>query len=140
MISESSLSNEIYEAIYKSKEIEDREYEEALEWMTEIKENPDRAKRTYCEICGHSDGKLEVHHVRGRKYGNERITVCKDCHKILTDNQRLWDKSWLDTDAENKDAFLIRGLIDICKLKYEKSGEEIYSLMVEKLTEGFSYD
>ena len=130
MISESSLSNEIYEAIYKSKENEDREYEEALEWMTEIKENPDRAKRTYCEICGHSDGKLEVHHVRGRKHGNETITVCLDCHKFLTDDQRLWDYN-------NPDNLLDRGMIDICKLKHKKTDIEFYRLMAENLTSSF---
>ena len=130
MISESSLSNEIYEAIYKSKEIEDREYEEALEWMTEIKENPDRAKRTYCEICGHSDGKLEVHHVRRRKYGNETITVCLDCHKFLTSNQRLWDYN-------NPCNLLDRGMIDICKLKYAKTDIELYRRIEENITASF---
>ena len=139
MISQSSLSNEIYEAIYEAKEIEDREYEEVLEWMTDIIENPDRPKLNYCEIC-HSKEKLEQHHVKGQKHGNEHITVCYECHKKLTDNQRLWDKSWLDPNAENKDAFLIRGLVDICKLKHEKTGEEIYKLMVEILTGRFSYD
>jgi hypothetical protein len=62
------------------------------------------------------------------------------CHKTLTDKERLWDRSWLDPDSENKDAFLERGLIDICKLKHEKTGIEIYKLISENLTRGFSYE
>lgn len=140
MISQISLSNEIFDSLYKAKDIEDRECKEASEWITDIIKNPDRAKRTYCEICSHSDGKLEVHHVGGRKHGNESITICCECHKKLTDKQRLWDRSWFDPNAENKDAFLIRGLIDICKLKHEKTSEEIYNLTAEQLTGRFTYD
>ena len=71
MISQSSLSSETFVALYEAWEIEDREFEGALEWMTDIVESPDRPELNYCEICGHSDSKLEEHHVRGRKYGNE---------------------------------------------------------------------
>jgi len=47
----------------------------------------------------------------------------------LTENQRLWDMSWLNLNPENKDAFLKRGLIDICELKYKKTGKEIFKLI-----------
>lgn len=140
MISQSSLSGEILDALYKAKDIKDREYENASKWITDIIKNPDRAKQTYCEVCGHSDWKLERHHVRGRKHGNENITVCCECHNRLTDSQRLWDRSWLATNSKNKNSFLSHGIIDICRLRYEKTYEEIYKLMAEKLTEGFSYD
>lgn len=140
MISQISLSSEIFEALYKAKDIEDREYEEALKWTIDIIKNPDRPKLNYCEICGHSDRKLEEHHIRGQKHGNECITVCYECHTKLTDSQRLWDRSWLDQDSENKDSFLKLGLIDICNLKHKKTGEEIYQLIAEQLTVGLSYD
>lgn len=140
MISQISLSSEILEALYKVKEIEDREFDVVQKWITDIIKNPDRPKLNYCEICVHFNEKLEQHHIRGRKHGNETITVCLDCHKKLTDNQWLWDRSWLDENVENKYSFLMLGLIDICKLKHEKTGEEIYKLIAEKLTEGFSYD
>jgi len=119
MTSEISISNEIYDSIYKAKEIMDSEYEDALKWITDIIENPNRPKRNECEICN-SNKKLEQHHIRGRKHGNETITVCHECHDILTVNQRLWDRSWFDPNAENNEVFLQRGLIDICELKYEK--------------------
>jgi len=120
MTSEISISNEIYDSIYKAKEILNKEYQDALDWITDIIENPNRPKRNECEICNHSNKKLERHHVRGNKHGNETITVCQECHETLTQNQRLWDRSWLNPNAENKDAFLKRGLIDICELKYKK--------------------
>lgn len=96
-------------------------------------------KKNECEICN-SDKKLQQHHVRGRKHGNETINVCHECHETLTSNQRLWNRSWLDPNSENKDAFLERGLIDICELKYDKTGQEIYKLFAENVTRGFSYE
>jgi len=140
MNSEISISNEIYDPINKAKEILDKENQDALEWITDIKENPNRPKRNECEICNHSNKKLELHHVRGNKHGNETITVCQECHETLTENQRLWDRSWLNPNAENKDAFLKRGLIDICELKYKKTSQEIFNRIAEELTRGFSYD
>jgi len=51
----------------------------------------------------------------------------------LTENQRLWDRSLLNPNAENKDAFVESGLIDICELKYEKTGQEIFKRIAEEL-------
>ena len=130
MISQSSLSSEIYDALYQAKETIDNEFQEVLGWITDIRENPDRAKRTYCEICGHSGMGLEIHHVRGRKYGNERITVSKECHKILTDKQRLWNYN-------NSDNLFNRGMIDICTLKHIKTGFDVYRQIAENLTASF---
>jgi len=139
MTSEISISNEIYDSIYKAKEILDKEYQDALDWITDIIENPNRPKRNECEICN-SNKKLEQHHIRGRKHGNGTITVCHVCHDISTVNQRLWDKSWFDPNAENNEVFPQRGLIDICELKYEKTGQEIFKRIAEQLKRGFSYD
>jgi len=140
MTSEIFISSKIFDSVYRAKEILDKEYQDALDWIIDITENPNRPKRNECEICGHSNKKLELHHVRGNKHGNETITVCQECHETLTKNQRLWDTSWLNPNAENKDAFLKRGLIDICELKYKKTGKEIFKLIAEELTNGFSYD
>jgi hypothetical protein len=139
MISEISISTKIYDSIYKAKEILDREYQDALDWITDIIENPNRPKKNECEICN-SNKKLEQHHVRGNKHGNETITVCQECHNALTVNQGLWDRSWYDPNAENKDAFFERGVIDIFELKYKKTGEEIFKLIAEELKRGFSYE
>ena len=138
MINQISVSSKLIDTLYKAKEILDNEYQEALEWITDITENENRPKFDECEICN-SNKKLEKHHIRGRKHGDETITVCQECHKILTNKQRLWDSSWLDPDSENKDAFLIHGLIDVCELKYQRTGKEIFKVFSEKLTEGFRY-
>jgi len=139
MTSEIFISRKIFDSVYRAKEILDKEYQDALDWITDIIENPNRPKRNECEICN-SNKKLEQHHVRGRKHGNETITVCHECHDILTVNQRLWDRSWFDPNAENNEVFLQRGLIDICELKYRKTGQEIFELIAEELKRGFSYD
>jgi hypothetical protein len=139
MIKQISLSGKIYDSIYKAKETQDNEYDDALNWITDIIENEARDKKNECEIC-HSNEKLQQHHVRGKKHGNETITVCLPCHEQLTNEQRLWDRSWLGPNSENKDAFLERGLIDICDLKYGKTGQENYKLIAENLTRGFSYE
>jgi len=133
MTSEISISSKIFDSVYKAKEILDREYQDALDWITDITKDPNRPKRNECEICN-SNKKLELHHVRGKKHGNETITVCRDCHEILTNKQRLWP------DTENKGAFLELGLIDICELKYEKTGQEIFKLIAEEKTRDFSYE
>jgi len=140
MIAQIYLSSKIYDSIFRAKETMDSEYEEALDWVTDIIENPDRQKRNECEICNHSNKKLELHHVRGHKHGNETITVCQECHETLTVNQRLWDRSWFDPNAENNELFLQIGLIDISELKYEKTGQEIFKRIAEELKRGFSYD
>lgn len=139
MISQVSVSEKIFDAVFKAKETLDNEYQELSDWITDIIENENRLKVRECEICS-SNKKLELHHIRGRKHGNEIITICQKCHKILTDKQRLWGQSWLDPNAKNKDTFLIRGLINVCELKHQKTGKEIYKLIAEELTEGFSYE
>ncbi len=139
MISQISLKEKIFDSFFKANEIINEEYKEAQNWITDIVENTERPKSDHCEICDSKEN-LEIHHVRGHKHGNEIITVCHKCHEELTKKQRLWDKSWLDPNTKNNDAFLILGLIDILELKYEKTHEEIYKKTAEKLTEGFSYD
>ena len=71
------LSSRIYDSLFKAKETLDNEYQEALDWITDIIENAERPKANECEICS-SNKKLESHHVRGRQYGNDGIKVCYD--------------------------------------------------------------
>lgn len=134
-----SILSDILEALFKAKETEDTEFEDAQKWLTDIIENINREKSERCDIC-RSNIKLELHHIRGRKHGNEVTTVCYECHRTLTSNQRLWDRARSDSDSDNGDTFLKRGLIDICNLKFNKTGIEIYKRFAEKLTEGFSYE
>lgn len=126
MISKISTSSTIFEAVFRAKEIIDSEYQESIDWMTDILENEHRFKKSECEIC-RSPRKLEVHHIRGRSHGNEVMTVCLECHRILTNRQRLWN-------YQNSDILLERGIIDVCELKNERTGIGIYKLIAEYLT------
>ena len=126
MISRISVSSTVLEAIFRAKEITDSEYRKANDWITDILENEQRDKKKECEIC-RSPRKLEVHHIRGRSYGDEVITVCLECHRTLTGKQRLWN-------YQNSELLLERGIIDICELKHEKTGISIYKRIAEYLT------
>lgn len=133
MINQISVSSYIDNVCFKAKEFQDTEYQKALDWITDIVNNEHRIKYSECEICS-SNKQLEQHHISERKHGNEIITVCVKCHKELTDKQKLWSNSG------NKGSFLIRGLIDVSELKYEKTGIEYYKLIAKQLTEGYKYD
>ena len=126
MISKISTSSTIYEAIFKAEETNYNENKESIDWITDILENEHRAKKNECEIC-RSSKKLEVHHIRGRSHGNEVMTVCLECHRRLTDKQRLWN-------YQNSEILLERGIIDICELKHERTGIGIYKRIAEYLT------
>jgi hypothetical protein len=42
-----------------------------------------------CVRCGLDDVRcLEVHHIAGRKFGDATVVVCRNCHRILSDDQK----------------------------------------------------
>jgi hypothetical protein len=42
-----------------------------------------------CIICGHDQWfALEQHHIAGRKHGDELATVCRNCHRALSEYQK----------------------------------------------------
>lgn len=42
-----------------------------------------------CIICGEDDDTcLELHHIAGKDYGDDLCTVCRNCHRKLSDSQR----------------------------------------------------
>ena len=61
---------------------------------------------------------LEQHHIAGRQNSNATVTVCCNCHKILTTKQSSWHTSW--TFKNNMDEmqflFLFAGLNDMGNL------------------------
>jgi hypothetical protein len=41
-----------------------------------------------CTACGEADPScLELHHIAGRKFGDNLVVVCRNCHRKLTDAQ-----------------------------------------------------
>jgi len=42
-----------------------------------------------CVICGEDDYRcLEQHHIAGQTYSDELSTVCRNCHRRLSDDQK----------------------------------------------------
>jgi len=61
---------------------------------------------------------LEQHHIAGRQNSSATITVCANCHNILTTKQTSWHKTWSfrnNTD-ELQFLFLFAGLNDMGSL------------------------
>lgn len=41
-----------------------------------------------CVICGEDDWRcLEEHHIAGQAFGEDLVTVCRNCHRKLSDDQ-----------------------------------------------------
>lgn len=91
-----------------------------------------------CEICG-KEGR-ELHHIAGRKHGYHVITVCPECHKILSNSQKLWDMRWWYTDQPDhiRKAFLLQGISEILRLKTKKTNDPAYEKLADCLTEEIS--
>jgi hypothetical protein len=42
-----------------------------------------------CVVCGEDDPScLELHHIPGRKFSDELVIVCRNCHRRLSDAQK----------------------------------------------------
>ena len=42
-----------------------------------------------CRECGNSDWRcLELHHLAGQKFGDDLVILCRNCHRILGDDQK----------------------------------------------------
>jgi hypothetical protein len=43
----------------------------------------------HCVYCGQSDWRcLELHHILQKRYGDETVIMCRNCHQMLSDDQR----------------------------------------------------
>ena len=54
MIEQISLFSKLIDTLYKAKEIQDTEYQETLEWITDIIENENRLKAISYNLSGSS--------------------------------------------------------------------------------------
>jgi len=70
-----------------------------------------------CWICGYLEDPLilEQHHIAGRRNSDFTITVCPNCHRRLSMNQRSWAKEWTckDNSPETKIALIVRSSHEI---------------------------
>ena len=75
-----------------------------------------------CGMCGYRDDRaLELHHVAGRKHDDVTVILCRNCHRVVSDDQ-------LDHPVATKNAdrqlvaignFLL-GLADMLRIIVEK--------------------
>lgn len=67
-----------------------------------------------CVVCGETDPRcLEAHHLPGQKYGNELVTVCRNCHRKLSDDQRDHAPG-LTPNPERQEVIIGHFLLGLC--------------------------
>ena len=102
-----------------------------------------RIKKDHCEICnliGYDSSSFELHHIAGRKHDYRTVTICKNCHRILSDEQKTRDHRWWMTNQPEsiRKAFFLQGLCDILRLKSRKTGDSVYEKYAAKFVEQIS--
>ena len=117
------------------------EIKDAQKWIDDIiyqTKHESKIKKDRCEICNSKEDPeyLELHHPSGRKHDYRMTTVCKPCHRWLTERQDTWDVRWKEKNQSKhlRQAFFLLGLQDMLILKSMKTGNRIY----EKLA--YSYN
>ncbi len=75
-----------------------------------------------CVVCGEgSPSCLELHHLAGRNYGDDLVTVCRNCHRKLSDAQKDHPNPKEEEPSfENRLAHFLHGLADLFKLLEEQ--------------------
>ena len=68
---------------------------------------------------------LEEHHLAGEKYGDDRVTVCRNCHRKLSDDQ-LDHAPRLEPNPENKETAIGHFLHGVC---------DFLQMIIERLRE-----
>ena len=72
-----------------------------------------------CVGCGERDPLcLEKHHIAGRKHHDDVAVVCRNCHRKLSDRQRDYPSTWLDSPSGDQAVigFYLLGLCDLLSL------------------------
>lgn len=84
-----------------------------------------------CGTCGEPDYRvLEKHHVAGRKHDPDTVTVCRNCHRKASDDQK--DHPALNPAADpvlHAIGMFLLGLADLLELVLEKLSEFGFALI-----------
>jgi DNA-binding transcriptional LysR family regulator len=79
-----------------------------------------------CVVCGETDPRcLEKHHLAGEKYADDLVTVCRNCHRKLSDDQ-LDHAPECQPVPESKEAIIghfLHGLCDFLLMVVERLRE-----------------
>jgi len=88
-----------------------------------------------CLICGYNDDPLiiEEHHFAGKHNSNITIPVCPNCHRVLSNKQKGWDKEWTlpNNPPEKRLEFIRIGIAEILFL-FVRSFKEASDSMVKR--------
>lgn len=72
----------------------------------------------HCGMCGEGDDrKLELHHVAGRKHDEMTVILCRNCHRVVSDDQK--DHPAVDESADSVLAtigYFLLGLADMLRV------------------------
>jgi hypothetical protein len=108
------------------------------QWINSVINQPEKdskIKKDYCEICLIRYVKFFSHHVGGRYNDFRQITVCGDCHYIVTEKQKIDARIWTEGNPDFlKRSFFLRGLYDILILMAQKRNNPLYSDIANLLT------
>lgn len=96
-----------------------------------------RVTLPFCEVTG-DDGKLERHHLAGRKFKDlypQTVTVCLKIHSVLSLRQTI---SYLTRDNGGSRELMgcaqfLQGLRDLLNVMGDESGEPAYYLLADML-------
>lgn len=121
-------------------ELEINQIDKWINSLTNQSKLESNKRKERCEICNSKEDYFEGHHIAGRKHDYRQVTVCKPCHRWLSDKQKTWDKRWEKENlSENlRDAFFLQGLQDILILKSKKTGNSLYDDLGYFYTENIS--
>ena len=92
----------------------------------------------HCGLCGESDDRvLELHHIAGRKHDDALAIICRNCHRVVTDDQK--DHPAFDPAADPMLASIghfLLGLVDMLRVVIVKLSEFALTLIDRSRNEG----
>lgn len=98
-------------------------------------EEQSEIRKDYCEACLIRHVKFVGHHIGGRYNDYRQITVCGDCHYIVTEKQKIDARIWTEGNPDFlKRSFFLRGLYDVLILMAQKRNNPLYSDIANSLT------
>ena len=98
-------------------------------------EEQSKNRKDYCEVCLIRHVKFVGHHIGGRYNNFRQITVCYDCHYIVTEKQKIDARIWTEGNPDFlKRSFFVRGLYDVLILMAQKRNNSIYADIANLLT------
>jgi hypothetical protein len=83
-----------------------------------------------CVLCGETDARcLEAHHIYGRANSEEKVIVCRNCHRKLSDRQQDLPEGFLSHKETLPSAEALAGML----LSIADLIEEFFRFVVEQL-------